>query len=87
MNDFRRRLYEQPPVDAGEGTAKGNERSGRKREDFFEYAIFPFLRDIPRHARILEIGCGSGEFLEYMRKKGYECIRGIDISAERTAQA
>jgi cyclopropane fatty-acyl-phospholipid synthase-like methyltransferase len=33
-------------------------------------------------ARILEIGCGGGHFLYFLKKKGYTNYLGIDLSAE-----
>lgn len=38
-----------------------------------------------RHAAILDVGCGMGHFLQYLRKKGYENVVGIDISPDQVA--
>ena len=32
-----------------------------------------------RNARILEVGCGAGQFLYYLKGKGYSNIEGVDI--------
>jgi len=29
---------------------------------------------LPKHKRILDIGCGTGSFLDFMKKKGYEVL-------------
>jgi 2-polyprenyl-3-methyl-5-hydroxy-6-metoxy-1,4-benzoquinol methylase len=34
-------------------------------------------------ARILDVGCGGGEFLLFLRKEGYANTEGIDISPEQ----
>ncbi len=38
------------------------------------------LSDQPRDTRILEIGCGSGEFLEMCRESGFENVSGIEFN-------
>jgi 2-polyprenyl-3-methyl-5-hydroxy-6-metoxy-1,4-benzoquinol methylase len=40
-----------------------------------------------KDAAILEIGCGKGEFLYYLRQEGYQNILGIDLSSEQIAVA
>jgi SAM-dependent methyltransferase len=36
-------------------------------------------------ARILDVGCGMGHFLQYLRIRGYQNIVGIDISPDQVA--
>lgn len=36
-----------------------------------------------KNANILELGCGDGNFIVYLRKQGYTNIHGIDLSAEQ----
>ena len=33
--------------------------------------------------RILDIGCGSGQFLYFLKKKGYKNARGIDLDGKQ----
>lgn len=48
---------------------------------FYENDYGPFLpRDM--NASVLDIGCGTGEFLAYMKSRGYRNVRGIDASPE-----
>ena len=35
------------------------------------------------NARILDIGCGMGQFLYYLNSKGYQNITGVDLSPEQ----
>lgn len=42
----------------------------------------PFLPK-DKSARILDIGCGMGHFLYFLKKEGYSNILGIDISKEQ----
>lgn len=38
-----------------------------------------FFRDIPREARILEIGCGAGWVREHFTRQGWTGYRGLDL--------
>jgi 2-polyprenyl-3-methyl-5-hydroxy-6-metoxy-1,4-benzoquinol methylase len=44
---------------------------------------FPFLKELPKSAAILELGCGHGRILNYLHQKGFLNVRGIDISNEQ----
>lgn len=45
----------------------------------------PFTRWLPREGRILEAGCGTGQFVLALRARGYDCI-GIDYAARTVEQ-
>lgn len=63
-------------------------RSNTFTEDEYErmadHYELNFGEKLPREmdARILEIGCGGGHFLYYLKKKGYTNYLGIDLSDE-----
>lgn len=40
-----------------------------------------------RSARILDMGCGSGDLIEALRGLGYRSLHGVDISAEQVDRA
>lgn len=40
-----------------------------------------------KHSKILEIGCGPGAFLYFLRNEGYQNLEGIDISSEQVLRA
>jgi SAM-dependent methyltransferase len=45
----------------------------------------PQLRD--KHARIMDIGCGDGQFLEFLSRRGYDRIAGIEPNPDRAHNA
>jgi 2-polyprenyl-3-methyl-5-hydroxy-6-metoxy-1,4-benzoquinol methylase len=45
----------------------------------YDLNIRPLLPD-ERDASILDLGCGMGQFLAYLKARGYERVTGIDLS-------
>ena len=43
-------------------------------------AVAELIRDLPKDARILEVGCGVGHNLAYLHDIGYTNLEGIEIS-------
>ena len=53
-----------------------------ERQQYLRRAIRSFLpRDLA--APILDIGCGTGGFLDALRSVGYSCAEGVDLSASQ----
>jgi SAM-dependent methyltransferase len=58
----------------------------QKHARFFDYLMKPVLAaSNPRD--VLEVGCGSGHFLYWARERGFESVRGFDLSAEQVEAA
>lgn len=61
------------------------------QRQFFYREYFKQIKDVadklPKTARILEIGCGRGTILQYLRSEGFENITGMDNSDEALALA
>lgn len=49
----------------------------------YDYKILPYISKFEKSANILELGCGPGYLLEYLKQKGFNNICGIDISNEQ----
>ena len=54
---------------------------------WWDHKYLPLLNDLDRAAPILEIGCGSGGLLAYLRRRGFSHARGIDLSPEQVELA
>ena len=61
-------------------SSAGFEKSARFYKEIYR-DFLPENRDI----KILDIGCGTGQFLYFLNKEGYKNCFGIDISAEQIA--
>ena len=65
----------------------GKERSPWRNRTLYlhheleEKKIISLLRGLPRSARVLDVGCGDGCFLDLLSRTGFKDIRGIDAGA------
>jgi 2-polyprenyl-3-methyl-5-hydroxy-6-metoxy-1,4-benzoquinol methylase len=80
--DYRQRLYERyisTHFGAGERHSLQTDNPLLRK-----YYRLNYLRHLPpeKSARILDIGCGMGQFLEFLRAAGYANCSGIDRSDE-----
>ncbi len=46
----------------------------------FKWNYQRFFANLPKDAKILDFGCGVGQFLFYLQREGFQNISGIDIS-------
>ena len=65
---------------AGEGLDEDTQRQ------FCDFANVAYMLALPAGSRILDVGCGSGWFCEYLSRLGYR-MTGIDVSPEMIAIA
>jgi 2-polyprenyl-3-methyl-5-hydroxy-6-metoxy-1,4-benzoquinol methylase len=77
---FRKQLY-----DRYVSTFKGplEETRDLRWSRWAQYKFVPLLRDLPRDAQILDLGCGAGQMLQLLRDSGFVNASGIDLSAEQ----
>jgi len=57
------------------------------RRAWLKRRVLPLLMQLPRTARICELGCGDGGFLGFLRESGFDDVHGVDWSAEQAALA
>jgi 2-polyprenyl-3-methyl-5-hydroxy-6-metoxy-1,4-benzoquinol methylase len=81
--DFRKELYARyvSTFKDSEADASGGDREGYLSWCNGKYG--PLFDGMPRDTRILELGCGPGDMLEFLRRRGFEAVEGIDLSAEQ----
>lgn len=86
MHPYREKIYRHYSTDRIGRLAPESVAGFRRRAPYFRKLIrdhFPAARS----AAILEIGCGHGAFLYFMREAGYLGARGIDDSPEQVREA
>ena len=65
-------------------------RTHRADEDasaWWDHKLLPLLDGLSTDAAVLDLGCGSGVLLAYLRSRGFSHALGVDISAEQIALA
>jgi cyclopropane fatty-acyl-phospholipid synthase-like methyltransferase len=82
--DFRQELYSRY-VSRFKGP--GSEVSDARWYRWSEYKLLPLLREVSRDGAILDIGCGAGQMLHFLKDHGFANVSGVDISAEQVALA
>ena len=84
-HDFRaRRDWQSPEMAAGYRQARHPSRYARH---FREEAIFvPWVADLPRGARVLDIPCGTGRWIPTLTGRGFRYV-GADISPHMVREA
>lgn len=65
----------------------GNPQDERNQRAPYLRRLIKIHMPVDRNVRILDLGCGSGAIIYFLREAGYRNILGIDTSAEQIAQA
>lgn len=87
MNDWRKRLYDSY-VTSGQAQLGGSDPLARYTAS--GPAIRRYIsRFMPqdKSVRVLDLGCGAGGFLYWLKQAGYTNIQGVDMSAEMVGAA
>jgi len=78
MTDFRNRLYNQYLSGFHEEHTRVRDSRRRAYYRWLDYKLKPFLADLAPDARIIELGCGVGDLLDYLKSRGFTDARGMD---------
>jgi 2-polyprenyl-3-methyl-5-hydroxy-6-metoxy-1,4-benzoquinol methylase len=86
-NDFRVNLYSR--YISKYKKFIGNEDTGNIKSDYKVYKkwYLSLLRSFSKNANIIELGCGSGYILQFLKHEGFQNLYGIDISVEQIEKA
>lgn len=78
---YREHLYRSYSRTFGQLKSAAEQSQWRQYESIY--------RQLPKNraARIIDLGCGKGEWVRWMRSKGYVDVTGVDVSVEDLAIA
>ena len=83
---YRIRIYDQYQSSGKESASPLNIDDLKPRAAMFRKIIQQhFSRDV--NANIVDLGCGHGAFIYFLKETGYHNIIGVDVSPEQTAKA
>jgi SAM-dependent methyltransferase len=89
MMDWRNRLYEEYVVSgqaAGDGKAAFEQSSIATRRDGIQNTIRRFMPK-EKGLRIVDLGCGHGDYVYHLNERGYKDVQGVDVSKEQVELA
>jgi predicted TPR repeat methyltransferase len=87
QTDFRSELYKRYDSTYKVHISNFDEKLIQKMWKRFDKKYFPLISSFSKETPILELGCGRGYMLEYLRNKGFSNLKGIDISEEQISLA
>jgi 2-polyprenyl-3-methyl-5-hydroxy-6-metoxy-1,4-benzoquinol methylase len=82
MADFRTVMYDRY-VSSFTGRSAPSESALHSYLEWCRHRYLPLVDDLDRHGRILDLGCGTGDMLEFLRRSGFTNVEGIDRSREQ----
>lgn len=86
MNPYRASFYQRQAEWHGYEDPETALERHELRAPYFEWYTRGWLPE-DREARILDIGCGSGQFLYFLRNQGFNRAEGIDVDRDQVAIA
>ncbi len=78
MNPYREAFYKRQAEWHGYVGPEDVRQRHEQRAKYYRWYTKGWL-DIPRSTPVLDIACGSGQFLYFLRKQGFTDLLGIDI--------
>jgi 2-polyprenyl-3-methyl-5-hydroxy-6-metoxy-1,4-benzoquinol methylase len=82
-SDFRKEFYSKYNSTFKVHISDFSQKSIAKMWKKNDFLYLPLISSYELGAPILELGCGRGYMLEYLRNKGFNNLKGIDISEEQ----
>jgi len=80
MPDFRESLYQRYVTAFKTGNY---EPLGADLSAWYECKYLPLLYGLEHGDAILDLGCGQGHLVQFLKRQGFSNVKGIDISAEQ----
>jgi 2-polyprenyl-3-methyl-5-hydroxy-6-metoxy-1,4-benzoquinol methylase len=85
--DFRTELYKKYISSFKEYIGSKDSIDIKSDYQIFSRRYIPLLKEFKRDAKIIELGCGSGYMLQFLKQHGFNNLYGIDISEEQIEKA
>jgi 2-polyprenyl-3-methyl-5-hydroxy-6-metoxy-1,4-benzoquinol methylase len=83
QKNHREILYSKYHSNFNSVISKVDEKTLNSLYTHYDFKIFPHIKNYSKDSHILELGCGPGHLINYLRKKGFNNTLGIDISNEQ----
>jgi 2-polyprenyl-3-methyl-5-hydroxy-6-metoxy-1,4-benzoquinol methylase len=84
--EYRKRIYERYALNFQDAGEQFDERAARRWGKAYRRYLFGWLPD-DKGASIVDVGCGDGRLLLFLKEQGYRNICGVDISPDQVKLA
>ncbi len=82
-DNYRKQLYRNYYSKFNSFISNYNEKELLSLYAHYDRKIYPVIKNFQKECAILELGCGPGFLLDYLKIKGFTNCLGIDISPEQ----
>lgn len=87
MTNYRERLYKHyRTCNPTKQVRSERPTQSADADDFWDYHVYDWIKDLPRGAKVVDLGCGSGNFVKYLRSKGFQTVIGVESSPEQVQE-
>jgi len=83
MVNVRKEIYQSYVLKFKTHHLRRDERRINEYWSWCDFKFLPILETLDKKAPIMELGCGPGYLMEWLRNKGFDSVKGIDISKEQ----
>ncbi len=83
MSDFRKELYRRYITTFKTVQPQIDDSALQSYWAWCEHKYLPLLDGLDRNDSILELGCGPGYMMQFLKRHGFSKVEGIDISEEQ----
>lgn len=84
--EYRRRLFDSYGTFMQDAPERFDEAAARRWGKAYDYYLRGWLPG-DRDAHIVDLGCGQGRLLHYLRERGYRHLIGVDINPDQVRRA
>lgn len=82
MQEYKKEIYRNYSTNFTQRIADLSDRNIKKYISGLKAQYDPIIKKYNKDAAIIDLGCGSGNLLEYLKTEGFNNINGIDYSDE-----
>ncbi|HET6512862.1 MAG TPA: class I SAM-dependent methyltransferase [Candidatus Kapabacteria bacterium] len=84
QQDFRQELYKGYVSAFKQENLTETAQAQAAYDRWADARYYPLFSHLPKNAAILDLGCGPGRTMLFMKSKGFTNVTGVDISEEQT---
>lgn len=87
IKDYRKKYYDSYNTSFNSQISKIDAKIIDSLFAHYDHKVLPHLNNFAKDSLILELGCGPGYLLDYLKLNGFNNITGVDISREQVELA